>query len=96
MESNSDVFIDSDIKNVISRIKLGSNGFTDYQDYLVHLLYVIDPKGSNYATKEEIVEGLKSLKIYLSEQEIDSLTSKLRSSGNKYSMEDLYNYLSSN
>ena len=95
MESNSDVFIDSDIKNIISRIRKGSNSFNDYQDYLIHILYTIDPKGKHFATKEEIVEGFKSFKIYLTEQEACTLLSKLRNSGNTYYMEDLYNYLSS-
>ena len=65
MEGNSDIFIDSNIKNVISRIRIGSNNFGDYQDFLIHLLYVIDPKANNYATKEDIINGFKSFKIYL-------------------------------
>jgi len=95
-ESNSDIFIDSNIKNVISRIKIGAISFGDYQDFLIHLLYVIDPKANNYATKEDISNGLKSFKIYLSEQELDTLLSKLKVQGDMYSMEDLYNCLSSN
>ena len=96
MEGNSDIFIDSNIKNVISRIRIGSNNFGDYQDFLIHLLYVIDPRATNYATKEDIANGFKSFKIYLSDQELDTLISKLKAQGNMYSMEDLYNCLSSN
>ena len=96
MESNSDIFIDSNIKNFISRIRIGSNNFGDYQDFLIHLLYVIDPKANNYATKEDIINGFKSFKIYLSDQELDTLISKLKAQGNMYSMEDLYNYLATN
>ena len=96
MEGNSDIFIDSNIKNVISRIRFGSISFGDYQDFLIHLLYVIDPKATNYATKEDIANGFKSFKIYLSEQELDTLISKLKVQGDMYSMEDLYNCLSSN
>ena len=96
MEGNSDIFIDSNIKNVISRIRIGSNNFGDYQDFLIHLLYVIDPKAYNYATKEDIINGFKSFKIYLSDQELDTLISKLKVQGDMYSMEDLYNCLSSN
>ena len=95
MESNSDIFIDSNIKNVISRIRIGSQGFNDYQDFLIHLLYVIDPKANNYVTKEDIINGFKSFKIYLSEQELDTLISKLRIHDDLYSMEDLYNCLCS-
>ena len=96
MEGNSDIFIDSNIKNVISRIRIGSNNFGDYQDFLIHLLYVIDPKANNYATKEDIKNGFKSFKIYLSDQELDTLISKLKVQGDMYSMEYLYNCLSSN
>ena len=96
MEGNSDIFIDSNIKNVISRIRIGSNNFGDYQDFLIHLLYVIDPRATNYATKEDIANGFKSFKIYLSDQELDTLISKLKVQGDMYSMEDLYNCLSSN
>ena len=96
MEGNSDIFIDSNIKNVISRIRIGSNNFGDYQDFLIHLLYIIDPKANNYATKEDIKNGFKSFKIYLSDQELDTLISKLKVQGDMYSMEDLYNCLSSN
>lgn len=96
MENNSDIFIDSDIKNVISRIRIGSHGFADYQDFLIHLLYVIDPKANNYVTKEDIVNGFKSFKIYLSDQELDTLISKLRVQNDLYSMEDLYNCLCAN
>ena len=96
MEGNSDIFIDSNIKNVISRIRIGSNNFGDYQDFLIHLLYIINPKANNYATKEDIINGFKSFKIYLSDEELDTLISKLKVQGDMYSMEDLYNCLSSN
>ena len=96
MENNSDIFIDSDIKNVVSRIRISSSSFGEYQDFLIHLLYAIDPRANNYATKEDISNGFKSFKIYLSEQELDTLISKLKVQGNMYSMEDLYNYLATN
>ena len=96
MENNSDIFIDSDIKNVVSRIRMSSSSFGEYQDFLIHLLYAIDPRANNYATKEDISNGFKSFKIYLSEQELDTLISKLKVQGNMYSMEDLYNYLATN
>ena len=96
MESNSDIFIDSNIRNVISRIRIGSLSLGDYQDFLIHLLHVIDPNAKNYATKEDIFNGLKTFKIYLSEQELDTLISKLKVQDDMYSMEDLYNCLSSN
>ena len=96
MVSNPETFRDADIKNVVNRIRLVSGESNDFDDFLVHLLYAIDPKGANYVTKEDIVNGLKSFKVYLSEQEVATLVSRLNRSGNLYSMEDLYNYVASN
>ena len=94
MVSNPEVFRDSDIKNIVNRIRLVSGD--DFEDFLVHLLYVILPKGGDFASKDDIVNGLKSFNVYLSEQEIATLLSRLNRSGNLYSMEDFYNYVASN
>ena len=96
MISNKEIFRDADIKNVVERIKLGSNEFSDFEEFLVHLIYVIDPKGNHYVSKDDIVNGIKCFGIHLSEQEISTLVSRLNRSGNLYSMEDLYNYLAAN
>ena len=96
MISNKEIFRDADIKNVVDRIKLVSNDFTDFDEFLVHLLFVIDPKGTNFVSKDDIINGLKTFGVYLSEQEISTLISRLNRSGNLYSMEDLYNYLAAN
>ena len=95
MISNPEIFRDSDIKNVVNRIKAGSNASNDFEEFLVHLLYKIDPKGTNFSSKEDIVNGISSFGIYLSEQEKFTLLSKLRKEGNLYSMEDFYNYINS-
>ena len=96
MISNKEIFRDADIKNVVNRIKLGSNEFNDFEEFLVHLIYVIDPKGAHFVSKDDIVNGIKCFGIYLSEQEISTLISRLNRSGNLFSVEDLYNYLAAN
>ena len=96
MISNPEIFKDSDIKNVVNRIRLGCNEFNDFEDFLVHLIYVIDPKCTHFVSKDDIVNGIKTFGIFLSEQEISTLLSRLNRSGNLYSMEDLYNYIASN
>ena len=96
MVSNPEIFKDSDIKNVVNRIILGSNEFNDFEEFLAHLIYVIDPKGNNFVSKDDIINGIKSLEIFLSEQEISTLLSRLNRSGNLYSMEELYNYIAFN
>ena len=68
----------------------------EMDEYTRKLIYVIDPKGAHFVSKEDIVNGIKSFGVYLSEQEISTLVSRLNRSGNLYSMEDLYNYLAAN
>ena len=70
MENNSDIFIDSDIRNVVSRIRIENKSFEEYQDFLIHLLYVIDPQGNNYASNDDIINRFKTFKVYISEQEL--------------------------
>ena len=70
MENNSDNFMDSDIRNVVSKIKIKSKSFGEYQDLLIYLLYVIYSRGNNYASKDDIINGFKTFKVYLSEQEL--------------------------
>ncbi len=90
MRDNPEVFRDSDIKNIINKIRnktIGESG----DDFLVRMLSVIDPKGINYATADDIQRGFTQLGIILSNMEIMSLVGNLRRKGNSYSMEDLFN-----
>ena len=67
-----------------------------FDDYLVKMLKTVDPQGKNYVSKEEIDNGFKQLGLYLSPQEIITLTDKLRiNNDNNFSMEDLYNLVAS-
>ena len=59
-------------------------------------LYAIDPKGNNYSSKDDIVNGIATFGVYLSDQEAFTLLSRLSKKGDLYSMEDLYNYIISN
>lgn len=96
MISNPEIFRDSNLQNVVKRIRLASNSLANFEEFLVHLLYVIDPKGNHYASREDIVNGINSFGMSLSEQEILTLLSKLRKSDGLYSMEDLYNCIVAN
>ena len=95
MEANPEVFRDSHLRNIVQRIR-GANDLDNFEEFLVHLLYAIDPKGFNYSSKEDIISGIASFGVYLSEQEAFTLLSRLSKKGNLYSMEDLYNYIISN
>ena len=70
MENNSDNFMDSDIRKDVSRIRIKSKSFGEYQDLLIYLLYVIDSRRNNYASKDDIINGFKAFKVYLFEQEL--------------------------
>ena len=70
MENNSDNFMDSDIRKDVSRIRIKSKSFGEYQDFLIYLLYVIDSRRNNYASKDDIINGFKAFKVYLFEQEL--------------------------
>ncbi len=94
MHDNPEIFIDSDINMIVSRILDGKSNFESIDEYLVHVLKEIDPNGSNYATRDEIEEGFKKLDVYLTQQELSSLMTELEKNGeDKYSMEKLYNLL---
>ena len=95
MESNPEIFRDSYIRNIVQRIRAAAD-LDNFEEFLVHLLYAIDPKGINYASKEDIVSGIASFGVYLSEQEAVTLVSKLSKKDDLYSMKDLYYYIVSN
>ena len=95
MESNPEIFKDSYIKNIVQRIRAAAD-LDNFEEFLVHLLYAIDPKGNNYSSKEDIVSGIATFGVYLSDQEAFTLLSRLSRKGDLYSMEDLYNYIISN
>ena len=70
MENNSDNFMDSDIRKDVSRIRIGRKSLEEYQNFLIYLLYVIDSRRNNYASKDDIINGFKAFKVYLFEQEL--------------------------
>ena len=90
MRDNPEVFRDSDVMNILNKIKRKTEG-ENGDDFLVKMLSVIDPKGINYSTGDDIQKGFAQLGIILSDMEIMSLVSNLRKKGNSYSMEDLFN-----
>ena len=97
MIDNPEVFKDSNITHVVGRLRVPANQNESFEDYLVKMLKVIDPQGKNYASKQEIENGFKSLGVYLTAQEIITLTDRLRmNNNNEFSMEDLYNLVASN
>lgn len=89
---NADIFKQSDIVHVLSRLRINANKFETFEEYLVKMLKCVDPQGRHFVSKKEISEGFKEFGLFLSPQEIITLTEKLRMNDKEeYSMEDLYN-----
>lgn len=59
MRENPEVFTDSNIDSIVTRLRLASNKHSTYEEYLVECLKKIDAQGSEYVTRESIVEGFK-------------------------------------
>ena len=94
MRDNAEIFRDSDCSEVVERIKISGNGYDNFETYLVTILKVLDPQNKGYISSDEIKEGFKHFNLYLSTQELISLTDYLKKDENgNYSMEDLYNLL---
>lgn len=94
MNDNAEIFIDSDLNMIIPRILQGSCKYENIEEYLVHVLKEIDPEGKHFVTLEEIEEGFKKLEVFLTKQELSSISFKIEKNGDGlYSMESLYNLL---
>ena len=94
MRDNAEIFRDSDCSEVIGRIRTAGNVFDNMDNYLVAILKGLDPENKGYISSDEILEGFKKFNLYLTTQELISLTDYLRKDENgNYSMEDLYNLI---
>ena len=93
MRDNPEVFRDSDINNIVNNKIKGRVQEENYDDFLVKMLAVIDPHGSNYASADDIQKGFIKMGIILSDMEVMTLIGNLRREGNVYSMEDLFNLI---
>lgn len=94
IRDNAEIFRDSDITEVVQRIRTASSKYESLAKYLIELLKVIDSQSKHYVTKEEIAEGFKKMNLYLSTQELITLSESLSKNANgHYSMEDLYNLI---
>ncbi len=94
MRDNAEIFRDSDCSEVIGRIRTAGNDFDNLDNYLVAILKCLDPNNKGYISSDEILEGFKKFNLYLTTQELISLTDYLKRDENgNYSMEDLYNLI---
>ena len=59
MMDNQEIFRDSDIGKIISRIQREASNFNSIEEFLVLMLAKIDPSNKGYVAPEDIVKGLK-------------------------------------
>lgn len=94
MRDNAELFRDSDLTQVVQRIRTSSSKYESLEKYLIDVLRVIDPQGKHWVTLNDIIEGLKKFNLYLSVQEQITLTDSLTmDTQGEYSMENLYNLI---
>ena len=94
MRDNAEIFRDSDCSEVIERIRTAGNCFDNRETYFITVLKILDPHNKGFISSDEIKEGFKHFNLYLSTQELISLTDYLKKDENgNYSVEDLYNLL---
>lgn len=94
MLDNAEVFIDSDINSIVQRILLGQCKFQSKEEYLVHVLKEIDPKAKHFVSLEEIENGFKNLEVFLTKQELNTISNALKPNPEGlYSMEELFNLI---
>jgi hypothetical protein len=59
MKDNAELFRDSDLNAIVERIKLSGYKYQNLEDFVVNILKILDPESKDYASKEDILEGLK-------------------------------------
>jgi len=59
MKDNPDLFRDSDISAIVSRIRLAGVKYPSLEDFVVEVLKVLDPDGKDFLARPEISEGFK-------------------------------------
>ena len=94
MEDNFEVFPQSRAELVLDKIKNGARSFPSLQDYAIHLIKTLDKNGDNLISFNEFADGMKGMKIFLTDHEMHTLVRKFDHNGDgMVSMEEFYNTL---
>jgi Ca2+-binding EF-hand superfamily protein len=79
---------------LIKKIKLKGTGFSNLQEYAIHLMKTLDKNNDGFVDINEFSLGLKEMGIFCSKHEEHCLMRKFDVNGdNKVSMEEFYNCL---
>ena len=96
MEDNAEVFPQASIDAILEKIKKGAYSYSSLQEYVIHLIQKLDKNGDEVISFDEFRDGLKDMKIFVSEHEINTLLRVFDHNGDgKISMEEFYNTLAS-
>lgn len=94
MEDNSEQFPEASIRNVLLKIKRGVSAYNNLQEYVITLIRQLDKNGDGVISFKEFCDGLKMLKIYVTNHEEHTLMRKFDQNGDgQISMEEFYNTL---
>lgn len=59
MKDNKEIFRDSDIGKIVTRIQKEATNYNSLEEFLVMIIAKIDPTNKRYVAPEEIVKGLR-------------------------------------
>jgi EF-hand domain-containing protein 1 len=94
MEDNGDVFPEASFRAVIRKIKAGASNFDSLQAYCIDLLAKLDKNGDKFIDFEEFTNGLRNMRINVTNQEAHALMRHFDRNGDgRISMEEFYNTL---
>lgn len=94
MEDNANVFPEAAVDEIIKKIKLRGAGFSNLQEYAIHLMKTLDKNNDGFVDVKEFSAGLKQMDIFVSQHEEHTLLRKFDTNQDgKISMEEFYNCL---
>lgn len=94
MGDNPDQFPEAAVENILSKIKNPASNFASLQEYVIHLLAILDKNGDNVIDFGEFCSGLRGMQINLTHQEEATLMRRFDHNGDGViSMEEFYNTL---
>jgi hypothetical protein len=94
MEDNADQFPWASIDCILEKIKSGAYTYPSLQEYVIALMKKLDKNGDEVISFDEFRDGLKEMKIFVSEHELNTLLRVFdHNNDGKISMEEFYNTL---